>query len=120
MRYVIRNCYDTRDHPIHASGPRPSMYQCVEDPEVFICPGGRVGDRRIRESDDIADLYTVVRAETVARELATMITEAPRGDYLGERGPVDEGPDEPPEPDFDEEYEADRAADRYERWLYGE
>ena len=116
MRYIVANCYDTRDHLIHVSDPRPSMHQCVDGLEIRICPGGRVGDRRIREADDIAELAEMVRVEQVARNLAAILTgDAPAPQSSG--GGLSDAVDEPDEPDYDEDYEADRAADRYERWL---
>lgn len=107
-RYVVRNCYDNRDHPIHASGDRRSMYSCVDQVDRVICPGGRAGDRRIREADDIANLWTLVRLEMAVAELPSTPS------FLGE-----DSVDEPPERDYDEDYEADRAADRYERDVLG-
>lgn len=108
-RYVIRNCYKPTDHPIHASGDRPTMYECEDHTERVICPGGRAGDKRLRESHDIANLWALVRLENALAELP------PAPAFPQEDS---DGPDEPDEPDYDEEYEADRAADRYEAWLY--
>lgn len=108
-RVTIRNCYIATDHPIHVSDARPSMYEVEEAWVIYLCPGGRAGDKRIRESDDIVALSVEVRREQEARAFRQEHS-VPRIE--------DEGPDEPPERDYDEDYEADRAADRYERWLF--
>lgn len=114
-RTVVRNCYIPTDHAIHVSDPRRSMYEVEEDLVRYLCPGGRAGDKRIRDADDIAAL-----ADEVAREQAA-IPEAPPEDSAPRRVEYDDEPDgHDPLEDYSEadlEYEADRAADRYERWL---
>jgi hypothetical protein len=105
-QYAVINCADRRDHPMHAYAGRPSMHQCVDAEQRVICPGGRAGDRRLRESENIANLWTLVRLEMALAEM-------PPPPAFSREDSVDE----PPEPDYDEEYEADRAADRYEAYL---
>lgn len=112
-RVTIRNCYIPTDHAIHVSEPRPSMYEVEEDLVIYLCPGGRAGDKRIREADDIAALAALVRLEQIAK--ARQENSAPRPTY-------DDSDVEGPDPldnysEADLDYEADRAADRYERWL---
>lgn len=48
MRYAIRNCYDQRDHRMHAG---------AESDMRWICPGGRAGDREVREAETLGDLW---------------------------------------------------------------
>lgn len=55
MRIVIMNCSDRSDHALHVSNPRRSTQACVESIERVICPGGRVGDRRLRH-EETADI----------------------------------------------------------------
>lgn len=44
------------------------MYECEEGKAiVYLCPGGRLGDRRIREADDLAALVEEVRREQASR-----------------------------------------------------
>lgn len=108
-RVVIRNCYIPTDHAIHVSEPRPSMYEVEEDLVIYLCPGGRAGDRRIRESDNITALAEEVRVEKLRQENSVRPT-YDDSDVEG-HDPMDDYS----EADLD--YEADRAADRYERWL---
>lgn len=116
MRIIIANCSNPCDHALHISRPRHSMYSCVEDLERRICPGGRAGDRAIRQADDIADLVAEYdRVNGLLNALADVTGREVSPDSSPSQ---DEGPDEPDEPDYDEEYEADRAADRYEAWLF--
>lgn len=76
MRYIVRDCSQPTFHPMHVSEPRHSMYSCVEEKEIFICSGASsLGDRRIRESHDIARLAEEIRVEQVARELAARLVE---------------------------------------------
>jgi hypothetical protein len=105
-RITIRNCSDPRDHAIHVSDARRSMYEVEEDLVVYLCPGGRAGDKRIRESGDIRALAVEVWHEQEARK-------APR-----ENSVENDDYDGPDEGDYDADYEADRAADRYEHWLF--
>lgn len=111
-RVTIRNCYIPTDHPIHVSDARPSMYEVEEAWVIYLCPGGRAGDKRIRESDDIAALALEVRREQGARARQENSVPPPPVEY------DDSDYDGPDEGDYDADYEADRAADRYERWLF--
>lgn len=119
MRYAIRDCYKPTFHHPHATVQK-SMYECEEGAlTTYICSGASsLGDRRIRNADDIAVLAEELRVEEAARKLAALLLDVDNPPERRTTSSDDEGPDEPPEPDYDEEYEADRAADRYERWLF--
>lgn len=116
MRLIIRDCSNMRDHALHVSDPRPSMYSSVDGLERFVCPGGRVGDRTIREADSLDDVVRAYDAEST-------------------RPPVDRRPApcrsyEQDEPDYEaileERAEAraeeaiERAEAAYERYVYGD
>lgn len=108
MRYVIRNCSTPTDHALHVSDPRPSMHQCVDGLERFVCPGGRLGDRRIRECDDIAALVAEVLASQTAPE-PELDDDEPDWEAIVEA-----------RNEARAEYELERAEARYERFIYGD
>ncbi len=61
MRIMIHDCSKPTGHPMHVQTSR-SMYSCEEGREIYyLCPGGRLGDKRIRESDDLLALVEEVR-----------------------------------------------------------
>lgn len=115
MRLIIRDCSKSTDHALHVSDPRPSMHSCVDGLERFVCPGGRLGDRTIREADDLDD---VVRAydEEHGQTLLVALAEV-TGRPIDRSAPTSyDDVEEPDEPDHDEEYEA--AERSYERYVY--
>lgn len=72
MRTIISNCSTPTDHPLHVSDPRFSMHSCVDGLERIICPGGRVGDRRLRneETADIIRQWDEEHGQTLLVALA--------------------------------------------------
>ncbi len=120
-RIILANCANPCDHPIHVSRPGRSMYQCVDGYEIRLCPGGRMGDKRVREyAGRLDELAEIVRIENVSAELAELLGETETVDWSKHSATksfdarsLEDDDREPPEPDFDEEYEADRAAERY-------
>lgn len=116
MRYAVRNCSDPRDHRIHVTVEGPSR-DFEDDSTTYVCPGGRAGDRRLRDFDGpLADLVAQIEREEELRKC--WVCGLDTSDGHRHRGPVpDDGPDVEPYDDYDADYEADRAADRYERWL---
>lgn len=60
---TIRDCSKPTDHPMHVQTSR-SMYSCEEGKVIdYLCPGGRLGDKRIRECDDIRALVEEVKRD---------------------------------------------------------
>lgn len=129
MRIVIVNCSTMRDHALHVSDPRYSMHSCVEGLERIICPGGRAGDRRLRNEDaaDIVRQWDEEHGQTLLVALAEST-----GRPIDRSRPVYT---EPVEQDYDEpDYEAiaearaearaerdlERAEAAYERMIYGD
>lgn len=121
-RIVQRDCSVTRDHVIHVQRSR-SMYECEEGAEIlYLCPGGRLGDRRIREADDIRALVDEVLASQTAPE--PELRQENSAPTRSSRSYDDD------EPDWEAivearnearaEYELDRAEAAYERMIYGD
>lgn len=126
MRYVISDCSNRSTHALHVSDPRYSMYSCEEGLQRFVCPGGRAGDKAIRDAESLEDLvraYDEERGQTLLVALA---------ESTGR--PIDRSRPAPPVDDDEPDYEAileERAEARaeeaieaaersYERYIYGE
>lgn len=129
MRLIIRDCSNTRDHALHVSDPRRSMYSCVDGLERFVCPGGRLGDRTLREADSLDD---VVRAydEEQGQTLLVALAES-TGQPIDRRpAPCRSYEQDDDEPDYEAileeraEARAEEAIERaerdYERYVYGD
>lgn len=128
MRTVIANCSTMRDHALHVSDPRFSMYSCVEGLERIICPGGRAGDRRLR-NEDPADIIREWDEEH-GQTLLVALAESTGRPIDRSRPTPTPSYDEPDEPDYEAIAEAraearaerdlERAEAAYERMIYGD
>lgn len=130
MRTVIQDCSNRSDHPLHVSDPRFSMYSCVEDLERIICPGGRVGDKRLRNEDaaDIIRQWDEEHGQTLLVALAES-TGRPidRSRVYTSTNAYDRDDDEPDYEAIAEaraearaEQDLERAEAAYERYVYGD
>lgn len=130
MRIVIVNCSTMRDHALHVSDPRFSMHSCVEGLERIICPGGRAGDRRLRNEDaaDIVREWDEEHGQTLLVALAES-TGRPidRSRIYESTNAYDRDDDEPDYEAIAEaraearaERDLERAEAAYERMIYGD
>jgi hypothetical protein len=130
MRYAVRNCSTPTDHAMHHTVSGPSR-DFEDDRTTYVCPGGRAGDRRLREYDgSLADL--VLELERAQEEDSVPTsgggpdvpwwTVEPPSPTSRRDDEYDAGLDVEPDDDYsqsDLDYFADRAADRYERNVLG-
>lgn len=62
-RVAVRNCSDLRDHPIHVQTSM-STYSCDDGAMIdWLCPGGRVGEKRVRDAVSLRDLVMEVKRD---------------------------------------------------------
>lgn len=63
-RIVLRQCSDPRNHPIHVTRVTRTPYSTEGAPVTrYLCGGDALGDRRIRESDDLIGLVLEIERE---------------------------------------------------------
>lgn len=62
-RIVVQQCSDRRDHAIHVTDARPSIYAAEDDAVRYLCGGDRTGDKRIRDAESIRSLVAEIDAE---------------------------------------------------------
>jgi hypothetical protein len=120
MRYAVRNCSTPTDHAMHHTVSGPSR-DFEDDRTTYVCPGGRAGDRRLREYEgSLADL--VLELERAQENSVPWWTVEPPTPTSRRDDEYDAGLDVEPDDDYsqsDLDYFADRAADRYERNVLG-
>lgn len=83
MRYAVRDCSNRSEHPMHftVEGPQRDF---EDDRTTYVCPGGRAGDRRLRDFDgSLADLVTEL--ERASQPVGTFETSCPEVEEYGYR-----------------------------------